>query len=146
MTLRIILTIFLITSTMSAPQKLNIQEFFNSGGLEAILYNPVIQRRILEHDLNPCTGEPPKTCTCSDGKTFPFSIEYRTDPCSVPAKLESCSCNDGDTFDPKAVRGQPCSGNGFNAVPKSCTCPNGKEIGTIEFITKALPAIQDLLG
>jgi len=166
---------------MCAPQKLNIQEFFNSGGIEAILYNPVIQKKILEHDLNPCTGEPPKTCTCNDGKMFPFSIEYRTDPCTSPAKLESCtcpdnstfkikdlirdiikkydlpncgegvepefcSCNDGKKFDPKTVRGPPCSGNGFNAVPKSCTCPNGKEIGTNEFIAKAIPAILDLLA
>merc|ERR1719295_176329 len=97
MTLKILLTIFLIPSIMSAPQELDIQEFFNSGGLEAILYNLVIQKKILEHDLNPCTGEPPKTCTCNDGKTFPFSIEYRTDPCSSPAKLESCTCPDNST-------------------------------------------------
>merc|ERR1712236_173474 len=130
MTLRINLTIFLITSTMSAPQKLNIQEFFNSGGLEAILYNPVIQRRILEHDLNPCTGEPPKTCTCSDGKTFPFSIEYRTDPCSIPAKLESCTCPDDSTFKIKdlirdIIKKYDLPNCGAGVEPEFCSCNDG---------------------
>ena len=90
--------------------------------------NPLLRQRILENRLNPCEGEAPKFCNCTDGQEFPFSIDYNSNPCngseSVP---DLCTCPSGQTFKPKnlaeeAAReyGIPTCGEG--QTPKFCTC------------------------
>merc|ERR1719481_2014360 len=44
--------------------------------------NPVLQERILQNRLNPCKGEAPQACRCTDGQSFQFSIEYDTNFCT----------------------------------------------------------------
>ena len=99
--------------------------------------NPLLRQRILENRLNPCDGEAPKFCNCTDGQEFPFSIDYNSNPCngseSVP---DLCTCPSGQTFKPKNVAekaatefGIPTCGEG--QAPVSCTCRDG-EISSID--------------
>merc|ERR1712154_367587 len=125
-----------------------------AGGLRNIINNPVIQERILNNNLNPCNGAPPSTCECTNGQIIPFSIEYRDNPCSGGSSPDQCTCPDGSNFVIKDLADSvidrynlpSCGSRGFGGIPSSCTCPNGNTITTNDFISRALPAIQDLLG
>ena len=108
----------------------------DGGGLGGILNNirnnirnnPLLQRRILGNRLNPCDGEAPKSCNCTNGQEFPFSIDYNSIPCTgVRAELDLCTCPRGQTFKPKNLAevaakeyGIPTCGEG--QTPKFCTC------------------------
>ena len=181
MVINILLSLLCLAPGFSAAPQDSFQGLLGGGGLADILKNPVIQKRILENNLNPCDGKPPTTCRCTNGQSIPFSIDYKDNPCSGNARPDRCSCpngktfkikdltenvinkydlpncgsgvepsfcscRDGSTFNPKTVTGPPCEGIGFSAFPKGCTCPDGQVITTNDFISKALPAILDLLG
>eukprot|EP00091_Calanus_sinicus_P020823 TRINITY_DN5909_c0_g1_i1.p1 TRINITY_DN5909_c0_g1~~TRINITY_DN5909_c0_g1_i1.p1 ORF type:complete len:173 (+),score=35.15 TRINITY_DN5909_c0_g1_i1:118-636(+) len=172
MVYNVLLSLLCLTPGFSAAPQSNLQGLLGGEGLRDILKNPVIQKRILENNLNPCDGKPPTTCKCTNGQDIPCSGNARPDQCSCPngktfkitdltenvinkydlpncgsgVEPSFCSCRDGSTFNPKTVTGPPCEGIGFNAFPKGCTCPDGQVITTNDFISKALPAILDLLG
>ena len=96
--------------------------------------NPLLQRRILGNRLNPCDGEAPKSCNCTNGQEFPFSINYYSIPCTgVRAELDICTCPRGQTFKPKNLAqkaatefGIPTCGEG--QTPESCTCRDGTTV------------------
>merc|ERR1712055_551132 len=177
--------LFFIQASRAAPQNDFLQGLSGliggAGGIRNIINNPVIQERILNNNLNPCDGVPPTTCQCTDGQIIPFSIEYRSNPCSGSARPDQCTCpngnsfniqdladnvltqynlpscgrggeptfctcRDGSTFSPQSVTGPPCGGAGLGGIPSSCTCPSGNTIPANQFISRALPVIQDILG
>ena len=135
--------------------------------------NPVLQRKILGNRLNPCDGEAPDSCRCTDSQEFPFPTDYNSIPCT---EVDFCTCPRGQTFKPKnlaeeAAReyGIPTCGEGqtpkfctcqdktiFNVargvrpcggrLPVSCTCQNNTVITARQVISRVIPAIQDILG
>merc|ERR1711879_847718 len=138
--------------------------------------NPLLQERILGNRLNPCEGESPDVCRCSDGQEFQFSIDYNSNPCTgAGAVPDLCTCPSGRTFRPQKVAQKaaaqfdiPTCGSGQvpasctcqdgtssiaggarpcdGRIPRSCTCPDGKVIRANEVISKIIPAIQEILG
>jgi len=93
--------------------------------------NPVLQERILQNRLNPCKGEAPQACRCTDGQSFQFSIEYDSNPCTGSNSTpDSCFCPDGSSFKPEEVAqdaadqfGIPTCGR--DQRPDSCSCQDG---------------------
>eukprot|EP00092_Neocalanus_flemingeri_P034995 GFUD01038079.1.p1 GENE.GFUD01038079.1~~GFUD01038079.1.p1 ORF type:complete len:187 (-),score=49.54 GFUD01038079.1:77-637(-) len=108
----------------------------------------------IEYRDNPCSGSArPDQCTCPNGNTFDIKDlagdvidQYNLPNCGRGVEPSFCTCRDGSTFSPQSATGPPCGGRGFGAIPSSCTCPGGNTITTNDFISRALPAIQDLLG
>ena len=96
--------------------------------------NPVLQERILGNRLNPCDGESPESCLCSDGQEFQFSLDYKSNPCTgAGAVPDLCTCPSGRTFTPQKVAedaatqfGIPTCGEGQS--PVSCTCQDGATV------------------
>ena len=94
--------------------------------------NPLLQERILENRLNPCEGESPDSCRCTDGQEFQFSIDYNSNPCTgAEAVPDLCTCPSGRTFRPQKVAqdaatqfGIPTCGEG--EAPVSCSCRDGQ--------------------
>merc|ERR1711936_295648 len=124
-----------------------------TGLRNAILGNPALQSRILKNDLNPCDGVAPNYCQCTDGTRFSFGIEYNDNPCTGGGVPDQCYCPNGNTFKLVNVEivqsgqqpgrvGKRCGGG----LPRSCTCPGGREITRNEFISRIIPAVQDILG
>merc|ERR1719357_2149012 len=151
--------LFFIQASRAAPQNDFLQGLSGliggAGGLRNIINNPVIQERILSNNLNPCNGVPPTTCqcTCPDGNNFQIKDlaenvidRYNLPNCGRGVEPSFCTCRDGSTFQPQTVTGPPCGGRGLGGIPSSCTCPGGNTITTNDFISRALPALQDLLG
>merc|ERR1712240_811303 len=89
--------------------------------LNKILSNPVIQSRVLKSEFNPCQGQPPSQCTCTNEVTFvPASIVNinKGNPCGGVASPDTCPCPQGNTFRDGStftVRSNqvPCGGNPF---------------------------------
>jgi len=108
----------------------------------------------IEYRDNPCSGGArPDQCTCPDGNNFQIRDlaenvidKYNLPSCGRGVEPSFCTCRDGSTFQPQTVTGPPCGSRGFGGIPSSCTCPGGNTITTNDFISRALPAIQDLLG
>ena len=108
----------------------------------------------IEYRDNPCSGSArPDQCTCPNGNTFQIKDladnvinQYNLPSCGRGVDPSFCTCRDGSTFQPQSVTGPPCGGRGLSAIPTSCTCPGGNTITTNDFISRALPALQDLLG
>ena len=107
------------------------------GFLENIRKNPLLQERILGNRLNPCEGESPDFCRCTDGQEFQFSIEYNSNPCTgAEAVPDLCTCPSGQTFRPEKVAkeaaaqfGIPTCGEGQR--PQFCTCQDGTTLSEI---------------
>merc|ERR1712198_602611 len=60
-----------------------------------IINNPVIQERILNNDLNPCPGELPSNCVCTNGNSFQpsnFLDLNQGNPCGRGARPDTCTC------------------------------------------------------
>eukprot|EP00092_Neocalanus_flemingeri_P044217 GFUD01048946.1.p1 GENE.GFUD01048946.1~~GFUD01048946.1.p1 ORF type:complete len:220 (-),score=43.71 GFUD01048946.1:201-860(-) len=111
----------------------------------------------IKYRKNPCSGTArPDQCTCPKGNSFQLKDladdvinEFNLPNCGRGVQPSFCTCRDGSTFSPQAPKtkdGPPCEGIGLGALPTSCTCPGGNTITTNDFISSALPAIQDLLG
>jgi hypothetical protein len=108
----------------------------------------------IEYRDNPCSGSAhPDQCTCPNGNTFQIKDladnvidQYNLPNCGRGVEPSFCTCRDGSTFQPQSVSGPPCGGRGLSGIPTSCTCPGGNTITTNDFISRALPAFQDLLG
>merc|ERR1719312_2039022 len=119
----------------------------------------------LEYNNNPCSGGGvPDLCYCPNGNTFKpenvvnnavdkFGIPNCGRSQGRPKEPDFCTCEDGSTFELVNVEivqsgrqpgqsGQRCGGG----LPRSCTCPGGREITRNEFISRVIPAIQDVLG
>ena len=101
---------------------------------KTIRQNPLLQERILTNRLNPCEGEAPSVCRCSDGQEFQFSIDYNGNPCTgAEAVPDLCTCPSGRTFKPAQVAedaasqfGLPTCGSG--QTPQTCTCQDGATV------------------
>merc|ERR1711955_119871 len=101
--------------------------------LNKILSNPVIQSRVLKSEFNPCQGQPPSQCTCTNEVTFvPASIVNinKGNPCGGVARPDTCTCPQGNTFRAEDVADNvatkyeiPNCGKGVE--PSSCKCRDG---------------------
>merc|ERR550517_1075524 len=66
--------------------------------------NPVLRERILQNRLNPCDGEAPQSCQCTDGQQFELSLDYDTNPCTGTGSVpDRCFCRNGSSFKPQEV-------------------------------------------
>ena len=126
--------LFLAAGVSAAPEPQDfiksLQGLFKGDGLRGIIKNPVIQQKILESDLNPCKGKPPSTFRCTNGQSIPFSIDYKTNPCSGNARPDSCTCPNRKTFKIKDLADNvvskydlPSCGRGTE--PSFCSCRDG---------------------
>merc|ERR1712243_232199 len=98
-----------------------------------IINNPVIQKRILNNDLNPCPGELPTSCVCTNGNSFQpsnFLDLNQGNPCGRGARPDTCTCPTGVTFRADAVADSvakryniPTCGQGVE--PYLCECRDG---------------------
>merc|ERR1712179_280951 len=97
---------------------------------------------------NPCGGAArPDVCTCPAGNQFRadevvnnVANKYQIPTCGKGVEPTSCVCRDGSTSGPGQV---PCGGNPFQV--QSCSCPDGKTIDRKQFISAAVPLLQDIL-
>merc|ERR1712222_102 len=58
-------------------------------------------RKILNNDLNPCPGELPSNCVCTNGNSFQpsnFLDLNQGNPCGRGARPDTCTCPSGATF------------------------------------------------
>jgi len=98
-----------------------------------IINNPVIQERILNNELNPCPGELPNSCVCTNGNSFQpsnFLDLNQGNPCGGGARPDTCTCPSGATFRADVVAESvanryniPTCGQGVE--PNQCQCRDG---------------------
>merc|ERR1719228_2479447 len=110
-----LLLLLLVPLAVAKPQTFlnSIEGFLGKSGaaqgdggslmnvLNKILSNPVIQSRVLNSEFNPCQGQPPSQCSCSNDATFiPASIVNinKGNPCGGVARPTTCTCPQGNTF------------------------------------------------
>ena len=100
--------------------------------------NPVLRERILQNRLNPCDGEAPQSCQCTDGQQFELSLDYDTNPCTGPGSVpDRCFCRNGSSFKPQEVAqdaadqfGIPTCGR--DQRPEFCSCNDGSTFSFTE--------------
>merc|ERR1719480_209467 len=115
----------------------------------------------IEYNDNPCSrGGEPDLCHFPNGSTFkPENVvnnaveKFGIPNCGTnqgrPREPDFCTCEDGSTFELVTVQigqagqgAQRCGGG----LPRSCTCPGGQEITRNNFISRIIPALQDILS
>merc|ERR1712243_333966 len=118
---------------LALPQDLGslLGGFLGSRGGGRSLQDTV--RNIINNDLNPCPGELPTSCVCTNGNSFQpsnFLDLNQGNPCGRGARPDTCTCPTGATFRADVVAESvanryniPTCGQGVE--PYLCQCRDG---------------------
>merc|ERR1719147_440015 len=98
--------------------------------IQGLINNPLIQKRLLCNENNPCDGAAPSQVICTDGASIPFSTEV-SNPCSASARPETIVCPNGNRFNIRDTALQTAQRNGIptcgNDDPSYCECSGGEK-------------------
>merc|ERR1712098_3013 len=98
--------------------------------IQGLINNPLIQKRLLCNENNPCDGAAPSQVICTDGASIPFSTEV-SNPCSASERPETIVCPNGNRFNIRDTALQTAQRNGIptcgNDDPSYCECSGGEK-------------------